>query len=73
MPAVVDSHGPFASVADAMGAGPSSAAMAKPDPLTPFYVDFTSGSTGTPKGYRRYHQTRIESFQAGDRVRHRRG
>jgi long-chain acyl-CoA synthetase len=63
--AVVDPHGPFEAVADAIGAGPSSAAIAEPDPLTPFYVGFTSGSTGTPKGYRRHHQSWIESFGAG--------
>lgn len=65
--AVVDPYGPFESVADAIGAGPSPEAMAEPDPLTPFYVGFTSGSTGTPKGYRRHHQSWIESFRAGDR------
>ncbi|RXH29434.1 AMP-dependent synthetase [Bradyrhizobium nanningense] len=65
--AVVDPHGPFASVADAIGAGPLSAAMAEPNPLMPFYVGFTSGSTGTPKGYRRHHRSWIESFRAGDR------
>lgn len=65
--AVVDPHGPFESVADAIGAGPSPAAIAEPDPLTPFYVGFTSGSTGTPKGYRRHHRSWIESFRAGDR------
>ena len=65
--AVVDPHGPFEAVADEIGAGPSSAAIAEPDPLTPFYVGFTSGSTGTPKGYRRHHQSWIESFRAGDR------
>ncbi|MCK1394415.1 AMP-binding protein [Bradyrhizobium sp. 1] len=64
--AVVDPHGPFESVADAIGASPSSAAIAEPDPLTPFYVGFTSGSTGTPKGYRRHHRSWIESFRAGD-------
>jgi len=64
--AVVDPHGPFESVADALGAGPSPAAIAEPDPLTPFYVGFTSGSTGMPKGYRRHHQSWIESFLAGD-------
>ena len=64
---VVDPHGPFEAVADAIGAGPSSAAIAEPDPLTPFYVGFTSGSTGTPKGYRRHHQSWIGSFRAGDR------
>ena len=64
---VIDPYGPFESVADAIGAGPSSAVVAEPDPLTPFYVGFTSGSTGTPKGYRRHHQSGIESFQAGDR------
>lgn len=65
--AIVDPHGPFESVADVIGAGPSSAAVAEPDPLTPFYVGFTSGSTGTPKGYRRHHRSWIESFRAGDR------
>ncbi|MGY3564283.1 long-chain acyl-CoA synthetase [Bradyrhizobium sp. USDA 4463] len=65
--AVVDPHGPFEAVADAIGAGPLSAAMAEPDPLTPFYVGFTSGSTGMPKGYRRHHRSWIESFRAGDR------
>ncbi|MGY8631991.1 AMP-binding protein [Bradyrhizobium sp. 14AA] len=65
--AVVDPHGPFESVANAISAGPSSEAIAEPDPLTPFYVGFTSGSTGMPKGYRRHHQSWIESFRAGDR------
>jgi len=64
---VVDPFGPFESVADAIGAGPSSTAIAEPDPLAPFYVGFTSGSTGTPKGYRRHHRSWIESFRAADR------
>jgi long-chain acyl-CoA synthetase len=64
---IVDPHAPFGAVADAIGAAPSCAAIAEPDPLTPFYVGFTSGSTGTPKGYRRHHQSWIESFRAGDR------
>ena len=63
--AVVDPHGPFAAVADAIGAGPSSAAIAEPDPLTPFYVGFTSGSTGTPKGYRRHHRSSDREFSGG--------
>lgn len=65
--AVVDPHGPFEAVADAIGASPSFEAIAEPDSLTPFYVGFTSGSTGTPKGYRRHHLSWIESFRAGDR------
>jgi long-chain acyl-CoA synthetase len=64
---VVDPHGPFGAVADAIGAAPSCVAIAEPDSLTPFYVGFTSGSTGTPKGYRRHHRSWIESFRAGDR------
>lgn len=64
---IVDPHGPFDRVADALGAGPFDATFAEPDPLTPFYVGFTSGSTGTPKGYRRHHGSWIESFRAGDR------
>ncbi|MDQ2081980.1 AMP-binding protein [Xanthobacteraceae bacterium Astr-EGSB] len=64
---VVDPHGPFDRVADALGADPSCAPIAESDPLTPFYVGFTSGSTGTPKGYRRHHKSWIESFRAGDR------
>jgi long-chain acyl-CoA synthetase len=64
---VIDPHGPFGTVAEAIGAGPSCLDIAEPDPLTPFYVGFTSGSTGTPKGYRRHHQSWIESFRAGDR------
>jgi long-chain acyl-CoA synthetase len=64
--AVVEPHGPFEAISDAMDAAPSSAAIAEPDPLTPFYVGFTSGSTGTPKGYRRHHQSWIESFRAGN-------
>jgi long-chain acyl-CoA synthetase len=64
---IVDPHGPFDVVADALGASRSYAAVAEPDPLTPFYVGFTSGSTGTPKGYRRHHRSWIESFRAGDR------
>lgn len=64
---VADPCGPFELVADVIGAGPSSAVIAEPDPLTPFYVGFTSGSTGTPKGYRRHHLSWVESFRAGGR------
>jgi len=64
---VVDPHGPFDAVAEAIVADASSAVIAEPDPLTPFYVGFTSGSTGMPKGYRRHHQSWIESFQSADR------
>jgi len=64
---VVDPQGPFDAVADTIGAHPSSAVVAEPDPLTPFYVGFTSGSTGMPKGYRRHHRSWIESFRAADR------
>jgi long-chain acyl-CoA synthetase len=64
---VIDPHGSFGTVADALGASPSCAAVAEPDPQTPFYVGFTSGSTGTPKGYRRHHRSWIESFRSADR------
>jgi long-chain acyl-CoA synthetase len=65
--AVIDAHGPFAAVADAIGTRPVFEAVPAPDPLTPFYVGFTSGSTGLPKGYRRHHMSWVESFRAGDR------
>lgn len=65
--AVVDPHGRFESVADLLGAEPSAAVVAEPDPLTPFYVGFTSGSTGLPKGYRRHHRSWIDSFRTADR------
>ena len=64
---VVDPHARFDAVANMIGADPSSAVIAEPDPLTPFYVGFTSGSTGMPKGYRRHHRSWIESFRAADR------
>lgn len=67
MVTVVDPHGPFEAVADAIGASTSFQVVAEPDPLTPFYVGFTSGSTGVPKGYRRHHLSWVESFRAGDR------
>jgi long-chain acyl-CoA synthetase len=63
---LVNPHGPFDAVAEAIGASDRFTAVAEPDPLTSFYVGFTSGSTGTPKGYRRHHRSWLESFRAGD-------
>ncbi len=64
---LTDPHGPFETVADAIGASAAFEAAPEPDPLAPFYVGFTSGSTGVPKGYRRHHLSWVESFRAGDR------
>ncbi len=64
---MADPHGPFETVAEAIGASAAFEVVPEPDPLAPFYVGFTSGSTGLPKGYRRHHLSWVESFRAGDR------